>query len=635
MSIKNLEIKPSEAKTVEVASLPTRPTSSATYGGRGLTAQQMKAAYDAYPALIKERFNALIADLLSGSALADIPFSIPDHAPLKGTNANVLAFLTAVGDIIDFGKDKDGNDATDRTIVDFANTVIHDMAVATDLAYDKGTRKLTLTIDGEQKSVIIEVDKYEKAIQQLNEQVASLEARKFDKAGGGISGDVNIGGNVFIGKDLTVAGNSTIQEAGHLKIKDAVIITNSDGEKLAVLSGLAIRKGENDEGVDETYGIMYDFASNSVKLGLIYTDENGNYQFLSEEGQPVATRADSAELAEHGIALWDAANHRFIAKDMTDLDLTYGNTTVNYDITGGMTINGQARFTYDGGTTKDVPMDIDLPIVEGEGITIDKVNGKEKVQVKLDTAFTDAHYVKSVAGTTNKPAVYLINEHGVDATLPLISYSTLPWSIVQRASGGVVKVGKAVEDSDAMPKKQVEDGFVAKKNNPSYKAVSVLDKDSSGNWQYLWQEFNTDAKEWTFPIRAGGGVVRVGTPVGVNDATTKAYVDGLHHYTHIISLVGSSNTIYITIAAKGYPNPITEIDDAGSTPSLSDLLSFAGQSSKAMATGLVTDLDGNKGTVVALWSNNGTVMVDFIVNGTLSSNAVLALGTYTITDVVA
>lgn len=387
MSIKNLEIKPSEAKTVEVASLPTRPTSSATYGGRGLTAQQMKAAYDAYPALIKERFNSLIADLLSGSALADIPFAIPDHAPLKGTNANVLAFLTAVGDIIDFGKDKDGNDATDRTIVDFANTVIHDMAVATDLAYDKGTRKLTLTIDGEQKSVIIEVDKYEKAIQQLNEQVASLEARKFDKAGGGISGDVNIGGSVYIGKDLTVAGNSTIQEAGHLKIKDAVIITNSDGEKLAVLSGLAIRKGENDDGVDETYGIMYDFASNSVKLGLIYTDENGNYQFLAGDGQPVATRADSAELAEHGIALWDSANHRFIAKDMTDLDLTYGNTTVDYNTTDGITINGQSRFTYDGGTTKDVPMDIEVPIVAGDGITIDKKANQEKVEVKVDIDF--------------------------------------------------------------------------------------------------------------------------------------------------------------------------------------------------------------------------------------------------------
>ena len=112
-------------------------------------------------------------------------------------------------------------------------------------------------------------------------------------------------------------------------------------------------------------------------------------------------------------------------------------------------------------------------------------------------------------------------------------------------------------------------------------------------------------------------------------------MDGLHHYTHIISLLGESSTIYITIAAKGYPNPITEIDDAGSTPSLSDLLSFAGQSSMAMATGLITDIDGSKGTVVSLYTENGTVMVEFIKDGALLSSPVLALGTFVITDIVA
>ena len=91
---------------------------------------------------------------------------------------------------------------------------------------------------------------------------------------------------------------------------------------------------------------------------------------------------------------------------MTDLDLTYGNTTVDYNTTDGMTINSQARFTYDGGTTKDVPMDINLPIVAGEGITIDKANGQEKVEVKLDTELTDGKYVKSFTGTTSQALLY-------------------------------------------------------------------------------------------------------------------------------------------------------------------------------------------------------------------------------------
>lgn len=319
---------------------------------------------------------------------------------------------------------------------------------------------------------------------------------------------------------------------------------------------------------------------------------------------------------------------------MTDLDLTYGNTTVTYDTTDGISINGQARFTYNGGTTKDVTMDIEVPIVAGDGITIDKVNSQEKVEVKLDTAFTDGKYVPKKIPVATRSA-YTTEANGNQSILPIHGGSAEPYSIASRSAGGVLKVGTPVEDEDATPKKYAEEHFVPNLLNPTFRSVPMVDKDSSGNWYNGWTQFEDEATPWSFPIRATGGVIRVGLPVGANDATPKAYVDGLHHYTHIISLVGSSNTIYITIAAKGYPNPITSIDEAGSSTSLSDLLLASGQSDKAMATGLVTDIDGSKGTVVALWSDLGSVMVEFIVNGALSSNAVNSLDTYTITDVVA
>lgn len=549
MSIKNLEIKPSEAKAVEVASLPTRPTSSATYGGRGLTAQQMKAAYDAYPALIKERFNALIADLLSGSALEDIPFTIPAHDPFgTGIQNTVKAYLEYIGKIIDFANDS--TDGSYKTVHEFVNTVVNDMANATTLDYDRTTRILTLTIDGFEKAVTIEVDKYEQAINSLTSGLAYLQSTKFDKAGGGISGDVNIGGDVSIGGDLYVAGNSSIQEAGHLKIKDAVIITNSDGKKLAVLSGLAIRKGENDTGVDETYGIMYDFASNSVKLGLIYTDEKGNYQFLAKEGQPVATRADSAELAEHGIALWDSANHRFIAKDMTDIDFTYGDVTVDYNTTDGMSINGQARFTYDGGTTKDATMDIEVPIVAGEGITIDKKSTEEKVVVKLDTSFTDGKYVAKVT-TGNRNQAYTVDTNNQQAMMH-IAEDAVAWALARRYASGRLKVGTPVDDADATPKKFVEDGFLAKYEGIlGQTRVYTVRRDNDGSYQEsLYVDSGTT--EWSIVQRATGGVVRVGTPAGDNDATPKSYVDTQTVYTHYITITNANynGTILLTIPAK-------------------------------------------------------------------------------------
>ena len=320
---------------------------------------------------------------------------------------------------------------------------------------------------------------------------------------------------------------------------------------------------------------------------------------------------------------------------MTNLDLTYGNTTVTYNTTDGININGQARFTYDGGTTKDVPMKIDLPIVRGDGIDIHKVNGQEKIAVEL----IPEEVTYMVLGTSEIPQILALSSTGVEYYEfgQLIPYGIAEYTTDNKlmAMTDNEEISDPNTDTVLVNKAYANQHYLAKQEGiVGQTRVYTVRRDMNESYQDT-AYVDANYTEWSIAQRAPGGVLRVGTPVGVNDATTKAYVDGLHHYTHIISLVGSSNTIYITIAAKGYPNPITEIDDAGSTPSLSDLLLASGQSAKAMATGLITDLDGSKGTVVALWSDNGSVMVEYIVNGTLSSNSVLALGTYTITDIVA
>lgn len=215
---------------------------------------------------------------------------------------------------------------------------------------------------------------------------------------------------------------------------------------------------------------------------------------------------------------------------MTDLDLTYGNTTVTYDTTDGMTINGQARFTYNGGTTKDVTMDIEVPIVAGEGITIDKKSTEEKVEVKLDTALTDGKYVaKQTTSILNQSFVYAYDSNG-DRRFQVTNALSRE-SIPIRGYGGAVKVGTAVEDSDAMPKKQIEDGFVPKQIPTATKSAYITDTNGE---QSLMAIHGGNAAPYSIAARSAGGVVRVGTPVGVNDATTKAYVDGKIGYYHNI-----------------------------------------------------------------------------------------------------
>ena len=61
--MKSKKITSAEIDSCKVASLPTRPNSGSFYGGKGYSAEDMKAAFDKLPLLIAERYNALLDDI--------------------------------------------------------------------------------------------------------------------------------------------------------------------------------------------------------------------------------------------------------------------------------------------------------------------------------------------------------------------------------------------------------------------------------------------------------------------------------------------------------------------------------------------------------------------------------------------
>lgn len=69
---------------------------------------------------------------------------------------------------------------------------------------------------------------------------------------------------------------------------------------------------------------------------------------------------------------------------LTDVNLTLGNTTVQYDTTDGIQINSTARFTAEG-TNHDAMMNLDLPIVAGDNVTIDKSSTGEQIVIKASS----------------------------------------------------------------------------------------------------------------------------------------------------------------------------------------------------------------------------------------------------------
>lgn len=67
---------------------------------------------------------------------------------------------------------------------------------------------------------------------------------------------------------------------------------------------------------------------------------------------------------------------------LTNVNLTLGNTTVDYDTTNGVQISTTGRFTYQGGQ-KDATVNLDVPITGSNGIDIVKNTAGDKVEVGI------------------------------------------------------------------------------------------------------------------------------------------------------------------------------------------------------------------------------------------------------------
>ncbi len=99
------KITESEIAEYKISALPTRPTAPTAFGGKGYTAQQMKAAFDKLPLYVMERLNSLIDDIADegeGGAAASIPTGIRDGHSLRDLFYDIvsgaLAEYLTVGD---------------------------------------------------------------------------------------------------------------------------------------------------------------------------------------------------------------------------------------------------------------------------------------------------------------------------------------------------------------------------------------------------------------------------------------------------------------------------------------------------------------------------------------------------------
>ena len=88
------KITDSEIADIKIASLPSRPTAPTSFGGKGYTANEMKAAFDRLPLYIIQRFNSLLDDISADddqSLAAEIPTGIKESHSLKALFEDLLS----------------------------------------------------------------------------------------------------------------------------------------------------------------------------------------------------------------------------------------------------------------------------------------------------------------------------------------------------------------------------------------------------------------------------------------------------------------------------------------------------------------------------------------------------------------
>ena len=362
-------------------------------------------------------------------------------------------------------------------------------------------------------------------------QQAALD-KKIDKAGDTFLGDVAIQGN------LTVSGTTTTESEKQLAVKENVIVTNADKVNLqTLLSGLAINKNSS-----ATYGIMYDPADDTVKFGEGTLNANRKFVFKAGEGHPLAIRADSSQFTDAVLVKWNATTKAFEPAsgtwqnlldkiEITDIDLTLGDETVLYDTTNGIQLSATGKITRKDGTSEQPQVDLDIPVVSGNGITIEKAADKEQVVIKVNTSVVAlksdltsyakasdlASYVKTATLNTTladyvKTTSLTTTLAGYAKTADLAPYAKTV-DVVAKSQVGVASGVASLGADGKVPAAQLPtiDNYskfseVKLQNSnivPAYSATTGITVTSTGSMKHANNVVDTPTNTMVVPITAG------------------------------------------------------------------------------------------------------------------------------------
>lgn len=434
--------------------------------------------------------------------------------------------------------------------------------------------------------------------------------KKLDRTGGTITGNLIVSGN------LSVSGETSVIESTTLKVADKLIYVAKDNTSaLTSPAGLITPKydGTNDG------GIVYD-NSGTAYVGDITLDSKGNVDVNNSDLQPIATRdVYSNFINGHKVkAEVDSSqkNVKFIdgGKDdginsLTDVNLTLGDTTVQYDTTDGIQMTSTGRFTYAGGN-HDATIDLDLPIIGTDGITIDKAADSENIEVSGKNLMKDPY--PGVNNTGANIVNYKPNDSSdwggafVRNTHPLVEHAE-SGAIVGYDNNGVIYAKTTSDDEwSVVNKKYAYDHFLEVYDSGiiglgEVKIPGMSQLDETANRQ-KW--FPTCVGEYVatsaIALTDAEGHLGTNTPTADKHCANKKYVDDLivnitsaTKYVHSLVLEGTKYGNTFKVYMKVFRSDNAEIT------ALDEVISAVGGGGYYSCTGFIYDGNQKSYNVIA------------------------------------
>ena len=161
---------------------------------------------------------------------------------------------------------------------------------------------------------------------------------------------------------------------------------------------------------------LYEVKKDDLMVALDTADIDGNVYLVLADIRSITELTDGSGRLSVG------ANIQAVTKingadgadgvgldSVTSLDMNVSQETVTYDTTNGITVNSNGKFVY-GNSESTFQTEYNLPLIAGDGISINADQTANKVTVKIDSSVATKTYVNDAIANISTFSVTIVTE---------------------------------------------------------------------------------------------------------------------------------------------------------------------------------------------------------------------------------